>query len=297
MPAMPQLYSTTEEVVSLFKDFRKIEGERTKLYLGVELEVNALDVKFNGMLKACMRVRESLGNHIVIKPEGVYNGFEIVTLPATLRYHREKLWNGFFADANTYLGGDKGCGMHVHFSRDAVDDKTLAKVIVFYHEPLNNRFMSEIAGRDVSPEVQWCRSIKKTYEPSDPSKTIYEATPGAMHPQFPGVQLGRGSICISTRKEGRTVEVRIFQSTPTLEEVMANIEYVVAVIDWCKQIEMKEADIRVGNFITWFVTENRKLKFPYLHDKLVKLNYINYLIAGSDDIRLMTHTRAREDVA
>lgn len=291
-----ELYSSQAEVDQAFKNFKRVKGERTKLYLGVELEVNAISMEFNSQFAAGMKVHETLKDNIIIKPEGVNNGFEIVTVPATLRYHREKLWDGFFPGASEYLGGDGGCGLHVHFSRNAVDDKTLARVIYFYHEPANNKFMTEIAGRPVSKDAHWCKAIKKTWDESKPSVTIDEALPGAPHPENKQIQMGRGAICVSTRKSGKTCEVRIFQSTPTQEHVFSCIEFVVAIIHWCKETPLTEPDIREGNFIQWFVDNNRKLKYPYLYQKLMKLGYVREFKASMEDA-IIVHNRAREDVA
>lgn len=266
-----EFYANNEEMYDHYKLRRKTRGEKTKLYLGVELEVSA----HGNRLESGEKVKELLGDNIIIKPEHITNGFEIVTCPATLKYHTTKLWNGFFEAATPYVYAGSDCGLHIHFSRDAVDDVVLSKCIVFYHEPNNSKFLTEIAGRLVDTSAKWCRTLKKTYDINDPTVAITETL------------AARGAIGVSSRLKGSTVEVRIFASTLKREKLLQQLEFVVAVTDFCNNPMLGEKELSHGTFIKWFVAKERKYLYPNLHAYLVYRKYIHEVIGHPTDIQVL----------
>jgi hypothetical protein len=189
------------------------------------------------------------------KSEGLKYGFEIVTVPATLNFHREKLWGNFFEASAQYVKASERTGLHIHFSRDGVNNKQLAKCLYFMHETVNGKFLTKIAGRTVDSGASWCRQRKKKYNGTteDIADIINEETGG-----------NRGACSISERNDGKTVEVRIFRSNPTRQGVMQALEFVAAVIEYCGLCGDKESDLTEKAFCNWFELNEKTLSYPYL---------------------------------
>lgn len=278
---MPK-YATREEIVSHFNTFKSMDGENTKLFMGVELEVKVNVVKSNIFLdnyelqivdKEALWVLDALKGHAILKPEGCAH-FEIVTLPATLDYHRSILWNGFFDEGSKKFFGPEGCGLHIHFSRNAVEPAHLAKIISFYHRPETENFLSIIAGRK-----RGSRAIKKTYRPDDPAITLNETDTMARGAIAANTPLG-GYMDAEETNISKTMEVRIFQSTVTRLHVMQSLEFVHAVIEWLRDAPAKEELFTGDSFVQWFVETNQVTNYPYLYTSMVQKNLLGVLEQG-----------------
>ena len=95
--------------------FSRQSDENTNIYLGVELEFEAHSTGDIGKL-----VAKTSTERVLWKADGsLIRGAELVTHPASLRYHLEEFdWNGLLeqvADADLYVA--PSCGMHIHASR------------------------------------------------------------------------------------------------------------------------------------------------------------------------------------
>lgn len=260
-----------------YNTFKRMRGEKTKLFLGVELEVEA---KRSEPL-AAERTIELLGGNAILKPEHMSHGFEIVTLPATLNYHRAKLWGEFFEQGKDFLEGTAGypstCGLHVHFSRAGCGDATLAKVLAFYHEEHNWPFLTTIAGRHVG--------VGGAYNNWNSKKALVEGNPDLTIQQSNKEKFA--AIWISNRNNGKTAEVRIFQSKVDRNHVMSCLEFVVAVIEWCKTEEAKHECLKFERLIQWFSQSKNRIRFPYLAGTLVKNSFImeqDIIVEKADNI-------------
>jgi hypothetical protein len=243
---------------------KKINGEF--LRYGVELEVLP---KTNVASKvAKYNCGRSLHNYALLKSDSSLGreGFEIVTVPATLEFHRTKLWHDFFNAA--YLDGltaaksvqswhTNVCGIHVHVTRAALTEMQLSKLLVFYHEPYNSTFLSRIAGRKVGPDAQYCKAAKKKLRAGIAREC------GGHH----------DAITISSRNHGKTAEVRIFRGNSTYHGVMRAIEFVDATVKWCGQ-NSSAAVLDYKNFLDWFNVPSIKKQYPELRKHLIDLKYL-----------------------
>ena len=119
---------------------KKVNGEY--LRYGVELEVLPKTSVASKVAK--YNCGKSLHNFALLKSDSSLGsaGFEIVTVPATLEFHRKVLWNDFFKTpfsdgltaAKSVQSWDTGvCGIHVHLTRAALTEMQLSKLLVFYH--------------------------------------------------------------------------------------------------------------------------------------------------------------------
>lgn len=246
-----------------------------KLYFGVELEV--IPRALVSQRDALYSVSAAMKEHAIMKSDASLSqgGFEIVTAPATLEYHRERLWNNLF---NMKLPNGKKpaelvkswattcCGLHIHFTKGALSQMQLNKVLVFYHEPENTRFLSDIAGRSIGPNAPYCKQAKKK---------LYgrKKAPGqAARTTADDCTYHREAICVSARNGGNTAEVRIFRGNATKHGIMRSIEFVAAIIEWCGVNGAKELNYQ--SFLSWFDESSNRARYPDLWRHLLSLRYL-----------------------
>ena len=156
----------------------------------------------------------------------------------------------------------RGLGIHIHFSREGVTTEQLAKVIYFIHEPANSSFLHEIAQRPVSSNSNWNRQKKKSYKDGSGKTTIDDA-------------IGtRDAISVSTHYNGKSVELRIFQSIVSRQHVMQCLDFTAAVIEYCGICKNDEAELTDKKFVAWFDNYKTKRKYPYLTRTLANLKLV-----------------------
>lgn len=242
-----------------------------KLYFGVELEVLPKSEKEH--LYAKKRASEALKDFAILKYDGSLSnkGFEIVTAPATLDYHRKHGWDKLFSEKDNEgktaasllkSWNTKCCGIHIHFTKAALEPMQLNKTLVFFHEDCNSRFLTDIAGRKVSREAQWCKQEKKR---------LHRYTHDDCHDHY-------GAVSVSGRNSGKTAEVRIFRGNASRHGVMRALDFVAAVIDWCGQngsySKKDRPDISYKEFLVWFDKAENRVRYPDLWRHLLDLGYL-----------------------
>lgn len=129
-------------------------------YFGIELEVERHPDRIvppDLILKAKHALADGL---VLVKHDGSLranaggqrgaNGFEIVTLPCTMDYHRTAAgWQKFFQVMSPWLEEKPPTtGLHVHVSYDSMTRATVGKIIKFVNSEPNLEFMKMIANRD-----------------------------------------------------------------------------------------------------------------------------------------------------
>lgn len=267
------IYNYSKDVRSLIykmqhtKVDKKINGDF--LHFGVELEV--LPRSKVARETAAYNCGKALRNHAILKDdsslraEGI-NGFEIVTIPATLRYHRETLWKKFFAEKysdnltaakSVHSWDTQVCGIHVHVTRACLTEMQLSKLLVFYNEPPNSNFLSRIAGRTVGPNAVYCKAQKKK---------LRIGTSGDCGDHH-------GAISISQHNKGKTAEVRIFRGNCTFHGIMRAIEFVDATVKWCANNASNDVT-DFNKFLEWFKQPEIRSQYPELRKHLIELKYI-----------------------
>lgn len=290
---------TTYSIVDTAGKIRILTGkqmpgeEANRLFFGVELEVEYSKLPYFGVQARQEYVRNEpiryderhmsyantfyavaddaqkcLGNGGVLKWEGTVEcGFEVNSAPATLRYHREKLWGKFFDVAKEHLIGKANCGMHIHIAREQISEMTQAKMICFIHDIKNNAFITKIAGRSVNPRVQWRKT--KYVDKRLPTGEIVQKSYGA-----------RDAIAVSAHTNGATLECRIFASVPTYQGVMQGLEFLAALIEYCDQTSSLDNDLGYLKFLRWFNTPAMMQKYPHLAVKLRRVSYLRSIPAS-----------------
>lgn len=205
-------------------------------YYGVELEVNSRKAATHA--ETCKKVHEDIGTDFAIlkfdRSTGEL-GFEIVTAPATLAYHRQA-WEKFFAGSASLVSSwENGrCGMHVHISRAAFQNPShLSKMMAFYNAPINKDFIERIAGRqseyaiiDPKANVMVAKMLgieSNKGEAARPINATFKAGKGTQK-KYSAVNL----------QHTDTVEVRIFKGNVSKIGFFKNLEFVDAVMEYSK---------------------------------------------------------------
>jgi hypothetical protein len=185
------------------------------------------------------------------KDASIEQGFEVVSTPCCIKTHYE-IWNDFFNNIPATTKPLKTCGMHIHASRGGMSDLQLGKMLVFLHNPENNKFIQLIAGRP--------SGFHNDYTVP---KKISDGKNGGLLPQN-----ADRHTALNLNGEN-TIEFRIFRSTKNKEEFLKNLEFCRALIKFTgwSVVSVKEArDYR--NFIQ-FIFSN-KADYPYLVSYLRK---------------------------
>lgn len=203
-----------------------------QIFYGVELEVECQESISNSV--------ENLSNHsefIYIKKDGSLNrGFEVVSHPASLKFHQENHWEDILKrlrNSNCKSHDTTTCGLHVHMSREGMDAGHLKRFILFWYSQKN--IVRALARRDFNGYCE-DKDMGNTVIPSDAilrSRTRYEQ--------------------INLQNEN-TVEVRRFRGTLNYTSFMACIELVDAVRKYTKTTsykDMRNVEFTEQTFIGW----------------------------------------------
>lgn len=272
------LMNHSEDVTEHLESFRVMPNEKNqKLFFGLELEV--LPRRRITPKDAVNAAKEDLKGFACMKSDGSLDagGFEIVTAPASLAFHREKLWNAFFKDGGAHTKvkswNTTCCGLHIHFSRAALTPGQLGKFFVFMHEENNNAFLTKIAGRDVGEGAEWCGTKKKKL-----SRALLDDEFIPHHAQREGRESeyhthDHYEACnISSTTGFKTCEVRIFRGNASRHGVMRALDFVAALIQYAGESSCSALTSR--EFLAWFNQEKVRANYPDLWRQLLSLRLL-----------------------
>lgn len=195
--------------------FGRFPTEKTKLFYGIELEV---DKGGNSKTKGKKIIK--LSKDIYLKNDSsITSGFEIVSHPGTYRYHTEKLpWLKILEKTKElgYTSDNATCGIHIHVSKlwfgdlDSMRaDENIAKLLTLTQKNLWDDVF-KFTRRNERSMRQWARRYHNLYNPMD---LLNEAKGGERH----------SSINL---RNASTIEFRIFKGTLNYTNFIANIQLV-----------------------------------------------------------------------
>jgi hypothetical protein len=218
----------------------------TKMDLfGIELE---MDARY-GMddIHAAWSNTE-LSQYSILKDDGSISGLELVTMPATLGAHiRAMDYDGFCQAMRPQARGHhgRGNGIHIHANRRTISTLTLGKILVFNNREDNAPFLQMIAQRDINAHVSWCAIKPESYDTVGKSGKEPNTT-------------GKYSI---VNVLPNTVEFRMFNASLLPERIHKNVEFVAAMIAWCRVASARQ--LWISEFLQ-FVHANRAM-YPNLN--------------------------------
>jgi hypothetical protein len=207
-------------------------------HLGVELEVestgardrveiaNALHREINGGL---------FGRRVFFERDGsLHDGFEIISQPMSLPALRDLF--GFLRDPSLVRGlrshRTSTCGLHIHVSREGLNNITIARAVTFVHAPENDAFLTALARRY---NTQYCRYLEKDLENAAYPGDRYEA------------------VNLTGR---HTIEFRVFRGSLKYEAVIAAAEFCHALLEYCARPDLEPAGLNAAAFVNWCAREH-----------------------------------------
>lgn len=235
------------------------------MYMGVELEVDGAG-EDHGKAADVMDIFNADGEYAYCKHDGsLEDGFEIVTHPMTLDFHKTKaLWADVTEKCRSlgYTSHNIGtCGLHVHVSRRAFgagpasQDAAISKVLYFFEK--NWEELLKFSRRTQRQLDRWACRYGYEHDPMD----ILDKAKGA--DRYTAVNL----------QNSNTVEFRMFRGTLKTNTIIATLELVAMV---CRlAVDMSTDDLRAMSW-TDFVERINKEENPelvqYLKERRLYIN-------------------------
>jgi len=228
------------------------------------------------------------------------DGIEIRGEPASIEINK-KAWIPLLEDSyiSKYILGDTAttAGMHVHMSGDPISPLTLAKMVKFIVHNDNKTLIKIIAGRyhetgstgvyfSDNEKHLTSASVVYVYHSKScrkfPNKKF--ATGGISGnfvemktcPCRPLKWIRRSAINVIPSHDSGLCEIRMFQSTTKPQKFMANLEFCVALVEFCHEKTMQELTSR--NFLKWLEQAHNKIKYSNLFKSLRESNIVEGLI-------------------
>lgn len=251
------------------------------IHMGVEIEILPRGDERNeeGARSVIRDIANSgFGNHAIIKADssiGDY-GFEIVTVPATLNYHRTMFEEHFFkTETNIHkrLMSTDRCGIHVHITKEAFTRLSLGKFVAFINSPENSEFMDAMANRAPTHYCQRMTLKGKNKNKVDVSavlakKVSLTRATAAAHDN----DVRRAAVNIMCSQ--KTIEVRIFKSSNTKNNILRKIEFCHALCLFARSRSLQQ--MTVYDFVDFLLEKENKKEYSYLVKWLAHKGYVGH---------------------
>lgn len=244
-------YSYDTDVLE-YCNFNKLPSENTTDYYGIELEVERRSQCPSDIAESINRMYQGFA---ICKSDGsLDNGFEIVTGPSSIGYHK-KMWEEFFNShlcQNNLKGWNTDtAGLHIHIGRKSLTPLNIGKILVFINDTSNTLFINDIAGRSSD---QWAKkSPKKVSDVLRPTGEKYEAV---------------------NTNHYNTIELRIFRSNITRHGFYRVLEFTDAMVNFVKQTNCTTTSLHYTAFCRYVAREQQRSQYPNLLAWLIRKGYV-----------------------
>jgi hypothetical protein len=198
----------------------------SKRYFGIELEIDGAG-KDDDNAEELLLIANSISDSqmIYIKSDGsLDSGFEIVSMPFSLDFHKNFCWNEIMKKAISqgYRSHQTStCGLHVHINRDCFgnsreeQDEVISRILYFVEHHWNE--LLKFSRRSEYAMNRW--ASRYGYENS--AKAILDKAKKGNNGRYAAVNLMNWA----------TIEFRMFRGTLKLNTFLATLELVNAIID------------------------------------------------------------------
>lgn len=191
-------------------------------YFGVELEIDK-GGEDNDNARELLDIGNHEKNHIYCKHDGsIYNGFEVISHPMTLSYHKDKM--PWYELMNSALGlgykshNTETCGLHCHVNRNGFgeteeeQDAAIGRVVYFVEKHWNE--LVKFSRRKEANLNRWAARYSTI---SNTAKETYTKAKGkCSNNRYLAINLTNSS----------TIEFRLFKGTLRYETFLATLELV-----------------------------------------------------------------------
>lgn len=204
------------------------------LYYGVELEVDDGSDE-----EDCANELHDVSDSIYMKHDGsLDDGFEIVTHPASLKYHMNGMnWHNICKTAVSYgyrSHDTNTCGLHIHASRDGLgeteseQDLVIAKLMLLFDRNWDN--IVKFSRRNFYALEEWAKKLDSEIEPDDDETMAVRKSKMNSYDRYRAINL----------TNTHTIEFRVFRGSLKPETVLASIQFVDTLITVCKQTKLSD---------------------------------------------------------
>lgn len=231
------------------------------LYIGTEIEIDcAGEIDDNAKyvidnLKECYTVHDGSLN----------NGFEIVTHPATLGYHKQMNYSEVFQwllDKGYRSHDTRTCGLHVHVNRDYLsENKTIQDLCITKILFLLEKYWNEITKIARRSECNYSVKIKRDSDDDSLLDLLYKAKGSSGY--FSNAKYN----CLNLLHKN-TIEFRIFKGTLKYETYIATLEFVKNIVDISKRVPLEE--IQLVTFEGIINANETEYLMSYLEERNIK---------------------------
>ena len=204
---------------------------------GIELEIDDGDNRE----EAARDIQAAGEKHVYVKEDGSLSsvGMEIVTHPATLEYHVSHFpWKDICRVAISYgyrSHDTDTCGLHIHASRslfgnsDIERDLTIAKIMLLV-DRWYDTYIIRFARRDLSNMRRWADKPNADIQPEDNDTDAINKSKKHASDRYRAVNL-----C-----NNHTVEFRFFRGTLKKDTIIASIQWIDTIINYCRNTPLKD---------------------------------------------------------
>lgn len=169
-----------------------------------------------------------------LKSDGSLNsgGMEFVSSPAPFDVIRQSLMNLKNSGVMKKFKTDDRCGIHVHISREPLNEIRAATMLFFINSPLNNSFIKDIGGRSQGSHsyCSFACDVLKKYNITKPYQLITNRDAEFRSSMSSHVRQHYAAMSWSTRHP--TYEFRIFNGTVDPNTLLLYVEFVAALVDF-----------------------------------------------------------------
>jgi hypothetical protein len=249
-------YHSSSNYVPFNSPWTLAQPESERLFFGVELEVechanvnDSATILHDALLYRSEMLTKKLNPNysqqfFKFEADGsLSHGWEIITQPAGLDAHR--MWWQWTKDKDliSELSSEETstCGLHVHVNKSSLTPLTIAKIVGFINNPNNKNLITSVArrfninyarikslgtGKTTAGRKNDLKSVYRVVKPTETERNM------GFKPRAVAEQSDRYDAVNITNRS--TIEFRIFKGTLTYPKVMAAIEFVNAVIQYCR---------------------------------------------------------------
>lgn len=248
-----------------------VKEDKEAIYLGYELEtyIPHEGDRISQSLIAAIIARTKYGALCNFRQE-YYATFEMVSIPATLNFHRKSIEE--LLDIKGFTSRDNN-GMHVHVSKTSFKDRLhLSKFIVFVNLTQNREFIETIAGRTLN---HYCAPNPRLNIRYQDKPDRFEKVPVRVSITFDDTRgtltlddtHGTGKECAINTAPPSTVELRIFKAPTDKDKIISNLEFTEALVKF--SLEKEITDLTVDTFVK-YVDEHKNV-YKYLYKDIKPL--------------------------
>lgn len=244
-------------------------------YFGVELEIDEAG-EDNDSARRLMEIANGNGlENLYCKHDGsLDDGFELVTHPMTLEYHRKEMpWGKVLQEAIRmgYISHQTTtCGLHVHVNRDAFgigeteQDAVIARILYFFEK--NWEELLKFSRRTPRQLEHW--AARYGYK-DQPRELLDHAKKGSHGGRYTSVNLTNAD----------TIEFRIFRGTLKYNTLIATLQLVDRVCDVA--LYLTDDQLRAMSWTTFVAGCTQPELVQYLKERRL---YINEPVESGEEI-------------